>query len=1532
VNVPADLLDLEPVPESGPAAAVLPDDLVPVADALPGPEDLEMLPDDERMFSLREATFNDPGYVMTPQEFEVFVRERDKRQTEVDRFLGAVPAAVGGLAQVAAGAVKERAQSLPKMVTDPVGFAAQEVATGAEGIRKMGVGLAQLWTWAGNKVGEVESAAKRQAYVRSRLAQEGKLTGDLRGDQAAVQAAMAQMAETDPAFAEFDREDLARGYEQYTRTKALDRALTGATGYRLGTAQMTEGPQENPYVVADPRTGEVVKPQENLSTVVSMAADPVNLIPMGAGSLSKLRVLRRFANATGAPLGMVERAAARLEDFGERAVAATSARLTDATGLTLGQQTALGSGAVVAGTWASQNGAPGVGAGVALIGGVLPALRASGAVLRRVGATAGAARQVAVEVGAGATGAARAAAAQELAAAGTIPARYAQHLAPGGASGVDSTLKRVALSTENPEGLRRVARLADRMGVTRAARAADDVVSGAVAGAAVAAPMAALLAPDAESAGSMIGTAGAFGAAGGVVGGVAGRNAQRVDADIARMLADVHAAGGDVSALMVMPHGELAKLAGMQGLLQDKVDFVPLRRRDYRANADVTKHAGETAEGMFVEKGGTDRARIFVDLGEPAPFDGTVRIEETPEGRMVSIRADDGRTDSTLVPKSDKLLVRDGQRVSANAPLVQGWNRQRVTAHEIGHAIFRSDMLDGNHRADIRNMINQLYGEEGVQARAREYAARLVDADIRAGAVEDAPMALSPEEQADVDAGRKTAADVLKSRAISPQQRARMIEARMEQLNDEGAERGDFPMDWARDEIAAETWADAAQGLDFASLRRGGTGEAWSPRLAESVLNATSRILEVLGVKFDPSTGKMQGTPGELFTQNPLLQDAALKRRVIEYTRNYDAMLAGLEDAGRAEAKGVALARSARPEDLARSQHVKLRDYGRGILENDFMFIGPDGRPMLKTQAEINAADKARAKQIEGMIPGKVLPQNATTFGRRRTSDGKLVVGGPVLPAIFDHFTQWPQHVRNFARALENGRNEGVSWFVDYNAIGTGSSGSYKVTNLGNVRAIQREVVPFGWMVSRANHLLVHALDVNAFRAAAMKAINAGELGLFNNDMRQVQADLLTYMENHRSGMPGEARIGTSKRDMLNGLLSTGTATARAANPNFYELNPRGVIRAFRLDRVNDLQQSGRKGMWFDYDKVNNNRMPRRVDERAGAAAGDMVGYGGVNQLPSSPQVANFVLGAPIEEDGVMRWEVGGEAQIEYNTQTAQWRSSFKDEDSFAQESFERALEVAMDDARSAWKAGADEREWSAMRDTLTNARYDAAAIINTPQSLRTVSSLEITRTQGSAKSGSTYLGIRLSLTPEGARIARAKSKEIDRMPGSHMAEDDELFVSARISDHNVPESARTSDVLMQFVDEDLPWSQAPNELLASIEQWSGLVLPRFKQQAPVVANERLETVVSRLAAARSKRWNHTPLPKPVKPQTQSAERVSQVSLAEELRRRLYEQEEAFRRGVRSGNGKPFGNDEQRQKARALIEKTRRQLAAAEGA
>lgn len=1193
------LMDLEPLPEPQQepenADFAMLGGLVPIEEpSHPADDshDLELLPDDSRMWSMREKTYHDPAYVMTPEEFALFDQGRKANGDEMTRFLGAIPGAVSGLLDVSLGAAKEVGQRVVAALTqDPIGGVLQAASDASESVRKTGVGLAQLWSWASDKWSDLAARSRREEYVRGRLAAEGQLTGDGQRDKVTIAAAMKNLQGSDPAFAEFDREDAARSYDQYTRRKALDRAMMGVTRYRLGTSEIEES-VDNPYVVVDPRSGEVVPPDENISTVVSMVTDPTNLVPMGVGAVTKLRILRRLASATGKPLEMVGKAAAGLEDLGQRAIGATSTKLTEKTGLSLGQQTAIGASAMAGGAWASQNGYPTIGAGIAFVGGILPTLRLGGVVLRNTASLAGAGHTITMEIGTGPMGAARAAAAKELAATGTIPARYAKYMASSEASGIDSTLKRIALSTENPEGLRRAARFADRMGATKLALAADDIVSGAAAGSVASLPMAGIFAPDAETAGQMVGSSAVVGAAGGLFGGVIGRSKQQIDTDIARMLTDVHAAGGDVNALLVMPPAELAKFAGLQGLLQGKVDFIPLRRRDYRANADISPHTGETAEGIFMEKGGTNRARIFVDMGEPAPFDGKVKITPTPDGRLVEILANDGRSDSTLVPHTDKLLVRDGQQVQANTPLVQGWNRRDLTAHEIGHAIFRSDMLDGSHRADIRNIIQQLYGEEGVQARAQEYATRLVDADIRAGVVEDAPLTYTPAEWADIEAGHKTPSDVLKSRIISPAQREELIKSRLAQLDEIGIERGDLSLDWARDEIAAETWSDVSANLDFSRLRRG-KSQPWTPQIAESMLIATSRVLEMFGVSFDRTTGKMLDNPSALFRKNPLLRDPALRRRMIEYAKNYDQMLTDVEDIGRANSPGVPLARSASPEDLVKSQHVKLRDQGRGVLENDFMFIGSDGRPLLKTQAEITAKDRARAAQVSLLVGKKVLPQNAAGFGRRRTSDGRLVVGGAVLPGTFDFFNHWPQHIKHFARSLEAGRSDGISWYVDYNAIGSGSSGTYKVKNLGNVRSIQREVIPFGWTVSAANHLLAQVMDVSAFRAAAMRAINRGELGIFSNDMQQLQADLLIYMRNHQHGFPGEAQIGIAKRDVINGLLSSGTATARKANPNYFELNPRGAIRSIRLDRINDIRQSGRKGMWFDYDKVNNNRMPR---------------------------------------------------------------------------------------------------------------------------------------------------------------------------------------------------------------------------------------------------------------------------------------------------------------------------------------------------
>jgi hypothetical protein len=1090
---------------------------------------------DYELNKLEEENYRRTDYVMTPQEFDQYWDRRDKEDNEVGRFLDGLGQGAAGLVGMVPDAANEISGALIRGVQDPIGQAKQNIQTGAEIIRKGGINLVQLFDWVSNKYDDLATGSKRaeaiNVGIRSQLEADGRLTGDREQDEQIYQAALVEARDAGAYKPTMDqvREDRGKAYERYVREKSLERDFAAVSDFKTGESQMSAPTSAEDYQITDE------KPLEVVSTLGSMVIDPMN-IPVGIGAITKARILRRIANLSEKPLLGAERVASGLADTAERIELGISTRLQDITGLTSKQQAALGAG--MAGTAvyvdSATEGGGGLTKAVMMAGGILPTLHYGGALLRKVGSAAGGTATIVREAGVGGLGVARAEAASNLAGNAAVPERYRKFFT-GYVDGTDSTLKRVAQNADNPEALRRVSRFADRMGATQVARVADDAVSGAVTAGIVGTPFAALQ-PDAERAGEVMGGILALGAAGGVVGGLARRAGTAADADIARMFADVQAVGGNVEAFARLPHATLDRLAAMQGVLAGKVDFVPLTGDEYRMNADIAQNGGEATAGVFLDRDANNRARVFINL--------------------------DGKTATDAI-----------------AP------------HEIGHAILTSNVLDGQPRNDLRNLVNQQYGPDGVETRGREYIARMVDADLRQGVTGEAPTVLTEAEMKAVDGG-KTMEDIVADRAKDPAERDRLINERMEEFRQRSIDKGEDAMDWARDEIIAETFASEAPAIDFRAIRR----DAMFPRLAESMLSAGGRVLEVFGANLS-TTGRLMDNPSVLFRDNPLFQDRIMQKRVREYVRSYDQYLAGLEEAGAKELRGVELARSSKPEDLARSTHVKLRDEGRGVLENDFLFQKPDGTYSTKPQKIITATENARSAQIKTLYDArKFVPVNSREFGKRKVN-GREVIGGPVLPAQFDFFTHFPQHVREFARLMEQSRAEGGSWDIDYNAIGTGASGRYRVTNLGNVRAIQRETVALGWQVTKANHLLAVAIDLNAFRAATMKAINRGELSIFNNDMRQVEADLKIRLANHREGRPGEAGIGQAKRDILNGLIGTGTAVQRAANPLYAELNPRGSLRTWRVDRLNDAKPTGRTGYFFDYDKENNNRMPSALPQ-----------------------------------------------------------------------------------------------------------------------------------------------------------------------------------------------------------------------------------------------------------------------------------------------------------------------------------------------
>jgi hypothetical protein len=184
-----------------------------------------------------------------------------------------------------------------------------------------------------------------------------------------------------------------------------------------------------------------------------------------------------------------------------------------------------------------------------------------------------------------------------------------------------------------------------------------------------------------------------------------------------------------------------------------------------------------------------------------------------------------------------------------------------------------------------------------------------------------------------------------------------------------------------------------------------------------------------------------------------------------------------------------------------------------------------------------------------------------------------------------------PEWLRAKAREFEAGRSKGRSYLYSYNAIGTGEAGSYKIKNLGNVEAKTGEMVPFGWAVSTKNHLLAKVIDLNSFRAAAIRAIDNEQLGEFGNDLRAVETGLKQLLRNYENGVAGETGLGVTRKNILNGLLGTGTVVQRASNPVWHTLNNQGSVRTFRFDRLNYADPHG-TGYFPHYNKININALP----------------------------------------------------------------------------------------------------------------------------------------------------------------------------------------------------------------------------------------------------------------------------------------------------------------------------------------------------
>ena len=491
--------------------------------------------------------------------------------------------------------------------------------------------------------------------------------------------------------------------------------------------------------------------------------------------------------------------------------------------------------------------------------------------------------------------------------------------------------------------------------------------------------------------------------------------------------------------------------------------------------------------------------------------------------------------------------------------------RTGIEPHEFGHALLSSGALDGQQKYAARAWVDKTYGPEGINARAAEYASSIIRGKNKK-AFPDGNFEITPT----------------------------TLASEMDNLTQGGLARGDMDgLDWARDEIFAESFAQASQTMDFAAIRRGAPSGENFLTFAEGILGAQARSLTASGIRIDGQTGLPLDTPGSLFKENPLLAtDEALLGQLGTYINNYRQWA---NNPTHEKPAGVRVASSGRASDLANNPQVTFYDRGDGVKANAFAIQDPvTGQAILRDQRDLNAEHAKLRAQLKALGGSKLLEPSNPVLGPKKTADGRVTIRGKTLPQSFDFLNGFMPHIRNFARQFEQFGQTGEYMQVRYHAIGSGDSGAFQVKKLGNLEAITREVLPFEWQLTKAGNLNAVLLDLSQFRNRAMRGINNRSefLAPFNFEMSQIETDLKQWMDNHRNNLPGENKIGIDKRNALNSLIGIGTNYNRGKNPLNGAFGPGSAIKQFRLDRVDAAIGTGRQGFHFDYDKANGNLLP----------------------------------------------------------------------------------------------------------------------------------------------------------------------------------------------------------------------------------------------------------------------------------------------------------------------------------------------------
>ena len=410
--------------------------------------------------------------------------------------------------------------------------------------------------------------------------------------------------------------------------------------------------------------------------------------------------------------------------------------------------------------------------------------------------------------------------------------------------------------------------------------------------------------------------------------------------------------------------------------------------------------------------------------------------------------------------------------------------------------------------------------------------------------------------------------------------------------------------DYAKNDrlIAHEIWAESESvnllhrgsngEFDVIGLMRQGPTQRMISEMASGsdlVSNSAflQRSLGKFGIVFDGLSGKAANT--ELFSKSTKISG------MNEILRKYYEMTDAERAVGDQEdSRGV---RWYKDEEILKDPHL-TEMFSSGF---DTVKDPNSGKVRFVSEKEAKARAKdfvdtlrSELKQHVGSEPGLMSDKvHVDSLGRETTTLSGTFIPESVLTRMQESGrfnTQQINMLRTQVKLLGEGKGAEVN-FMYQPAMKRGGT-------VYRSRPITERTETFQTInISKDGNIFSNTISLEKLQRNLGNEIKKGRATLWGNDFQSVMGDVQTYLNNHATGLPGDANgIGVDKKNFINSLFGQNNKEQREFNPYLQDLSEKAarknsIITSRRLDRMSNMFVLSTT-FKPDYNKVSMNYSP----------------------------------------------------------------------------------------------------------------------------------------------------------------------------------------------------------------------------------------------------------------------------------------------------------------------------------------------------